>query len=112
MVVTKIRNEVETDAMIVADTSEPRLIEALNQSGLNVHKAEKGAGSIVEGIKKMLDYQIVVTADSYNIKYELRNYVWNDRKSSTPMDADNHGMDSLRYIFTRLAQGSDLLAYS
>ena len=89
-VIEQMKQYVHPNSMIVADTSEPRLIEALQQSGLNVHKAEKGAGSIVEGIKKMLDYQIIVTADSYNIKYELRNYVWNDRKSSTPLDADNH----------------------
>lgn len=111
-VIEQMKQYVHPNSMIIADTSEPRLIEALQQSGLNVQKAEKGAGSIVDGIKKMLDYQIIVTADSYNIKYELRNYVWNDRKSSTPLDADNHGMDSLRYIFSRLAQGSDLLAYN
>jgi hypothetical protein len=81
---------VSPNAMIVADTSEPRLIEALQQRGLNVQKADKGPGSIVEGIKKMLDYQIIVTSESYNLKHELRNYIWNDRKSSTPLDADNH----------------------
>ena len=89
-VIEQMKQYVHPNSMIVADTSEPRLIEALQQSGLNVHKAEKGAGSIVEGIKKMLDYQIVVTEKSYNMKHELRNYIWNDKKSSTPMDADNH----------------------
>jgi phage terminase large subunit len=88
------------------------LIEALQQRGLNVQKAEKGAGSVVEGIKKMLDYTIVVTSDSYNLKHELRNYIWNDKKSSTPMDAENHCSDATRYIFSRLAQGSDLLAFN
>jgi phage terminase large subunit len=90
MVVTKIRNEVETDAMIVADTSEPRLIDALLSNGMNVHKTEKYAGSVVDGIKRMLDFTIVVTEESYNLKHELRNYIWNDKKSSTPLDADNH----------------------
>jgi phage terminase large subunit len=90
MVVTKIRNEVETDAMIVADTSEPRLIDALLSNGMNVNKTEKYAGSVVDGIKRMLDFTIVVTEESYNMKHELRNYIWNDKKSSTPLDADNH----------------------
>jgi phage terminase large subunit len=111
-VIEQMNHFVSPNAMVIADTSEPRLIEALQQRGLNVQKAEKGAGSIVEGIKKMLDYQIIVTPDSYNLKHELRNYIWNDRKSSTPLDADNHGCDSLRYIFSRLAQGSDLLAFN
>jgi phage terminase large subunit len=103
---------VSPNAMVIADTSEPRLIEALQQRGLNVQKAEKGPGSIVEGIKKMLDYTIVVTPESYNLKHELRNYIWNDKKSSTPLDADNHGIDSLRYSAMRLLQGSDLLAFN
>jgi phage terminase large subunit len=111
-VIEQMNHYVSPNALIIADTSEPRLIEALQQRGLNVQKAEKGAGSIVEGIKKMLDYQIIVTPESYNLKHELRNYIWNDRKSSTPLDADNHGCDSLRYIFSRLAQGSDLLAFN
>ena len=112
MVVTKIRNEVETDAMIVADTSEPRLIDALLSNGINVNKTEKYAGSVVDGIKRMLDFTIVVTEESYNMKHELRNYIWNDKKSSTPMDAENHCCDSLRYCFQRLAQGSDSLAHN
>lgn len=111
-VIQQMNHVVEPNAMIVADTSEPRLVEALQQSGLNVHKADKGPGSIVEGIKKMADYKIIVTAESYNLKYELRNYIWNDKKSSTPLDADNHGCDATRYISMRLLQGSDLLAFN
>jgi phage terminase large subunit len=111
-VIEQMNHYVEPNAMVIADTSEPRLIEALQQRGLNVQKADKGAGSIVEGIKKMLDYQIIVTPESYNLKNELRNYIWNDRKSSTPLDADNHGIDSLRYSAMRLLQGSDLLAFN
>jgi phage terminase large subunit len=98
--------------MVVADTSEPRLIDALTSNGINVHKTEKYAGSVVDGIKRMLDYTIVVTPESYNMKHELRNYIWNDRKSSTPLDAENHCCDSLRYASMRLLQGSDLLAFN
>lgn len=112
MVLTKIRNSIELDAMVVADTSEPRLIDALNSNGINVHKTEKYAGSVVDGIKKMADFTIVVTEQSYNMKHELRNYVWNDKKSSTPMDADNHGVDALRYGCMRLLEGSDVLAFN
>jgi len=112
MVVTKIRNEVENDALILADTSEPRLIDALISNGINVNKTEKYAGSVVDGIKRMLDFTIVVTEESYNMKHELRNYIWNDKKSSTPLDADNHGIDALRYGSLRLMQGSDSLAHN
>jgi len=111
-VIQQMKHHVYRDSMIIADTSEPRLIEALQQNGLNVQKADKGPGSIVEGIKKMLDFTIVVTAESYNLKYELRNYIWNDKKSSTPMDADNHGIDATKYCVIRLLEGSDVLAFN
>jgi phage terminase large subunit len=111
-VIEKMLHLVEANVMIIADTSEPRLVDALQQKGLNIHKADKGAGSIIEGIKKILDYTIVVTPESWNAKYELRNYIWNDRRSSTPMDADNHICDAFRYSAIRLLEGSDLLAYN
>ena len=111
-VIDKMNNLVQVNSMIIADTSEPRLVDALQQKGLNIHKADKHAGSVIEGIKKILDYTIVVTPESWNAKYELRNYIWNDRRSSTPMDADNHICDAFRYAAMRLLEGSDLLAYN
>jgi phage terminase large subunit len=44
------------------------------------------------------------------VKYELRNYIWNDKKASIPVDANNHALDSMRYAATRLLQGSDFIA--
>lgn len=106
-----IRNAVKGDEMIIHDTSEPRLSYDLGGLGLNMQKADKGAGSIQEGIKKMQDYQIVVTKDSHNLKKELNLYVWNDKKSSTPIDAHNHGLDALRYACVRLMEGTSIIGY-
>ena len=106
-----IRQIVKGDEMVIHDTSEPRLSYDLGGMGINMQKAEKGPGSIAEGIKKMQDYTLVVTKDSHNIKKELNLYVWNDRKSSTPIDAHNHGMDATRYCFTRLAEGTSMLGF-
>jgi len=112
MVLSKINHYVKANEMIIADTSEPRLIQAMQQSGLYVIKTEKYAGSVVDGIRLINDFQLVVTPDSYNMKYELRNYIWNDRKASIPLDMDNHGADALRYCSVKLLEGSDLLAYN
>lgn len=109
--VTQVRAIVGTEKMVIADTSEPRLTSEIASAGVNIQKAEKGPDSVIEGIKKMQDYTIVVTQDSHNIKKELNTYVWNDKKSSTPVDANNHSIDALRYIFTRLAEVSDILAF-
>lgn len=105
-------DRVTTDALVVNDTSEARLIEMFSSNGLNMQNADKGKDSIKEGIRLLSGFQIVVTPESYNVKTELRNYIWNDKKASVPVDAWNHGLDAMRYCATRLLEGSTVLAYS
>lgn len=92
-------------ALIVADSAEKRLIADMARAGLNVAPAVKGPDSVRAGLVKMQDYEIIVTPDSHNLKKELNNYAWNDRKSTTPIDDYNHLIDAARYAFMRVAQG-------
>lgn len=85
------------DRLIIGDSAEPRLIEELKQKGLNIQGAVKGQGSVTAGIALMQDYELIIEPSSTNLIKELNNYVWNDKKSSTPIDAFNHGIDSARY---------------
>lgn len=90
--------------MIVADSAEKRLIADMAGKGrMNVTPAVKGPDSVRAGLRRMLDYEIAVSPESYNLKKELNNYVWNDRKSDTPVDDSNHLIDAARYAFMRLA---------
>jgi len=82
-------------SLIYADSAEPRLIEELKRKGLNIKNTEKGPGSVTAGIASVQDYKLIV--DGVNIVKELNNYVWHDKKSSTPVDAYNHALDALRY---------------
>jgi phage terminase large subunit len=95
---------------VICDTSEPRLLDEMQGYQINAQKAEKGADSVINGIRAMQDYQIIVTPESQNIKRELRLYAWNDKKHSVPIDDNNHGIDALRYCFTFLAAGSSFLS--
>ena len=83
--------------LIIADSAEPRLIDDLRRKGTNIIPCEKGAGSVSAGITKMQDYQIVITPTSHNLRKELSNYIWNDKKAGIPVDAFNHCIDPLRY---------------
>jgi len=105
-------DRVATNALVINDTSEARLIEMFASNGLNMKNAEKGKDSIKEGIRLLSGFQIIVTPESYNVKTELRNYIWNDKKASVPVDAWNHGLDAMRYCATRLLEGSTVVAYS
>lgn len=85
------------NALIYADSAEPRLIEELKSYELNIKGTEKGAGSITAGIAALQDYEMIIDPDSVNIIKELNNYAWSDKKSGTPIDAWNHALDALRY---------------
>lgn len=96
------------NSIIVADSADPRTINDLRQRNFNVIPAQKGKDSVRNGIKRMQDYQIIVTADSLNLIKELRNYIWHDKKSETPIDAYNHQIDPARYGFDYLVPVSTL----
>lgn len=85
------------DGLITADSAEPRLISELKSKGLNIIPAIKGPGSITAGIAAIQDYQLIIESNSKNLIKELNNYVWHDKKSSTPIDAYNHLLDAVRY---------------
>lgn len=83
--------------LIIGDSSEPRLIEELIRKGINIKGAAKGAGSVLGGIELMLDYKLIVSERSLNIRRELNNYSWSDKKSGTPKDLFNHTIDAAKY---------------
>jgi len=97
-----VKNRVgsKTD-LVVADCAEKRLINDLRNTGINITKCKKGAGSIKKGIKDLLSYKIIVCGKSVNLRKELNNYVWNDKKAGVPVDDFNHLLDALRYGFER-----------
>ena len=101
------RKHIEKDELITADNAEPRLIDELWDKGFNINPCQKGKDSVRNGIAKMQDYEIIVTPESHNIKKELNNYAWHDKKSNTPQDNYNHAIDAIRYAFTDLVDDND-----
>ena len=98
--------------LIVADSENPRLIDDIAAAGYNITGVTKGPGSVVDGLRRMQDYTLVIDRESHNLKRELNNYVWSDRKAEIPVDAYNHAIDAGRYAFSRLAAGRDVLAHN
>jgi phage terminase large subunit len=95
---------VEKNELIVADNAEPRLIAEIQQAGFNIVPCTKGPDSVRLGLVKMMDYTIVSEEKDYEMHRELNNYVWNDKKSNTPIDNYNHLIDAARYAFDELTQ--------
>ena len=59
---------------------------------------------IVENIKVVRGYRIIVDENSYNLQNELNKYIWVDKQNkSIPIDKYNHLLDAgLRYAFNYL----------
>ncbi len=84
------------NALIIADSAEPRLIAELKAQGCNIKGIEKP--KIIDRLALMQDWAIVVSPDSINIIKELNNYAWHDKKSQTAIDAFNHTLDPIGYV--------------
>ncbi len=98
------------DNLIVADSSEPRLINALSKE-CNIVAAIKGQGSITFGISMLQDFDLVIDPLSVNLVKELNNYSWLEKKSRTPIDKFNHLLDGLRYAVSYQLQNPNLGEY-
>lgn len=88
-------------APVIADSAEPKSIDEIHSYGLTILPANKGPGSVLQGIQKVQQQQISVTKRSVNIIKEYRNYVWitdkDGRIINEPIDLNNHAMDAGRY---------------
>ncbi len=87
---------------IIADSAEPKSIAELKRiHGIKILPAQKGKGSVLNGINTLLENKIHVTEDSINIIKEFRNYRWatdkNGKSLNKPEDTFNHAIDAIRY---------------
>lgn len=106
----KIFKRIAGDKLIVADSAEGRLIDEIKAIGINIKQCKKGAGSVIQGIKLMQDYKLIIDDSSVNLVNELNNYAWR-KKGDAPIDSYNHLIDAARYIITDRLKSSDGVYY-
>lgn len=94
----KLMKGIVNDGLVIADSAEPRLIEDLRYSGINIEGVKKG--TIESGIVRMQDYLIVVDEQSQEIAKELNNFVYLNKASKLYVDDWNHSIDAIRYNVT------------
>lgn len=91
------------NSTIVADSAEQKSIEEIKREGVfRIKPAVKGQGSILQGIQKLQQYEIIIHPDCANLIEEFNNYSWEKDKATNeyinkPVDRYNHGIDALRY---------------
>lgn len=97
-------------ALVVADSAEPKSIDEIHSYGVNITGAKKGQGSVLQGIQYVQDQKIFLTRSSVKTIKAYRNYLFTTDKDgkvinepddtihewSNPMDAIRYGLDSFR----------------
>jgi len=88
-------------ALVIPDSAEPKSNDELVSYGINLLPANKGQGSVLQGIQYVQHQRISMTKRSVNIIKEYRNYLWKTDKNgkilNEPEHQFSHSMDSVRY---------------
>lgn len=97
-------------AIVVADSAEPKSIDEIASYGVAIVPAQKGKDSVRNGISTVQAQRISVTKRSVNIIKEYRNYLWaTDREGkyfspNEPEAGFDHSMDAIRYALSSMLE--------
>lgn len=115
--VEKIRNR-KHKTVIYADSAEPKSISEMQELGLNISSAKKGADSVDHGIKWLQDLNEIVidkrrTPNAYR---EFTIYEYEQTKDgryiSRYPDTNNHTIDGVRYALYPIIQSKTVKTFN
>ena len=92
-----------SNSVIIADCAEQKSVEEMRRNGIKrIKPCAKGKDSIIHGIQKLQQYQIIIHPECEGVITEFENYSWKKDKATgeyinTPIDSFNHYIDSIRY---------------
>lgn len=90
----------DKNAIIYADSSRPELIAHLKKWFPRIIGAEKGPGSVLNGIDFVKKYKLHILRSSLNLIKEIRSYKRRELKGHVidePAKFNDHLMDAMRY---------------
>lgn len=88
------------NALIYADSSRPEYIKELSEWFYNIKGAEKGPGSVLNGIDFVKKFKLHIHRSSINLLREIRSYKRREirgRVIDEPAKFNDHLCDSMRY---------------
>lgn len=105
----------EQQALVIADSAEPKSIDELRAYGINILPCTKGAGSVMRGITFVQSQRISVTTRSVNIRKEYLSYLFlEDRNGRIINEEDpmcaNHTMSAIRYALDSMRPNEQAVA--
>ena len=98
-----LKEKIDRNVSIYADSAEPQRIEEIYQAGFNVYPSEK---NVQFGINRVKQYKLHILEDSVNLIKEIRSYKWKEDKEGRileePVKFNDHAMDAMRYALASL----------
>ena len=99
-------------ALVVADSAEPKSIDEIASYGVMITGANKGQGSVLQGIQYVQDQRISMTKRSLNVIKAYRNYLWKTDKDGKIINEPDHtwsdAMDAVRYRLEALRPAQNM----
>lgn len=100
------RLSIEPNVLIVADSARPEIIAEIQKAGFRCIGADKNPGSVLRGIDRVAQRQIVYCGE--NLKREYLSYAWRKKRSGEildePEDGNDHALDAIRYAVDDLSR--------
>lgn len=95
---TFIKENLQRDKIIYADSNDPEMIDTLYYDGINIKKAIK---DVKFGLRLIQSYKLVIHPNSTGFLNEINEYCYQKDKFGniieTPVKANDHLMDAFRY---------------
>lgn len=99
-------------ALCVADSAEPKSIDEIISYGVMIIGAQKGQGSVNQGIQYVQDQRISITKRSIHGIKEYENYAWKIDKDGVVLNVPevgwDHFTDAVRYGMESLIPVDDM----
>jgi len=82
--------------IIIGDSAARTSINDINRHGYNIHPVVKHPGDVIEGLKLLRGYDIILTRRSVNMKAGIESYFWKvDRNGKIIPEPDGHEPDGI-----------------
>lgn len=97
---------IDPSILIVADSARPEIIAEIKAQGFRIVGADKNAGSVLRGIDRVKQHQIIY--DGKDLEREYLSYAWRKKRTGEqldePQDGNDHLMDALRYAIDDMSR--------
>lgn len=98
--------DIDPTVLIVADAARPEIINTIRAAGFRIIGADKNPGSVLRGIDRVQQRQIVYSGK--DLEREYLSYGWRKTRQgqvlNEPNDGNDHLMDALRYAIDDLSK--------